>query len=1047
MSDDRTPKQRREELQKRADSAQESHRNGTLNGTPNGTPRGGPTERFEGHQDDEQTDENVFLFVPNLIGYLRIVLALASLYFMPLHPRRCSFLYSVSCLLDALDGVAARKFKQSTRFGAVLDMVTDRCTTTCLLVFLATAKPAYSIIFQGLISLDLASHYMHMYATLAMGGQGESHKNVRASRSWIMNKYYSNKTMLFVCCALNELFFIALYLLCFSSPRITPALLPSAGLDINGTTPTTPHQPTPSLLFPSPFSAAAMEMARANKMDSFVPWVLTLVSLPVMLLKQYINVEQLVKASQWLAEGDRKDRSKAIREGRLKKGEFYKGWQEVFRQRNWIDVLHSLHEQYGDVVRVGPNDLHFSAPAAYHDIYNNANRWDKEGRLYRSFGEDRSSFGFLTYMEAKSRKDVLAPLFSRRAISDLQHLIQKHADRLCDALAKENAAGKSSDMLFALRCFTLDTILSYCFAKDVHAMETEDFQAPIVVAMDASLASFIVFRHFETLRKVVFSLPGWLTRLTSPALAGLVDLQELLGAQVKEVVAHPESLKLASHPIIYHRLQDPELSKAAGGLPSPESLYEEAQALLFGGADSAGNTTMIGLYYVLSDTVIKDRLKAEICSVWPDIGARPPRLEELEKLPYLSAIVKESLRMAPGVPSPLPRAVPRTGATIGSHFVPPSTIVGMSPMFVHFSSSHFPRPYRFDPERWLQPDSVALDKWLVPFSRGPRACLGQNLGLCELYIAFANVVRSERAAKLAPVREVVERITIPTISRAFSFPLKRPIQAPWISSTLRYFSANSVLQSHPNDEPQPRDLSRTVSQIKDLLNLGGSQAAPNTPREAPATKYSASIEPRVFRYEQRSNPTDQWRRRNVLGTRKDESKVDIETRNGKAEIVLKDIHQARLLPPYQDFYRNERRFDTVGHRPMRSYVQILTTPTADSPGTTLVLHFDNKRYLIGSLAEGTQRACVQMGARLLKVSECFITGRTEWRNTGGLIGMILTLADAASSSAAASADDAKKRAQAKGKRLGVSHDKEKMKALEEEAKKDVANRKLTLFSG
>ena len=257
---------------------------------------------------------------------------------MPLHPRRCSFLYSVSCLLDALDGVAARKFKQSTRFGAVLDMVTDRCTTTCLLVFLATAKPAYSIIFQGLISLDLASHYMHMYATLAMGGQGESHKNVSSSRSWIMNKYYSNKvshaarrgwycantcsqTMLFVCCALNELFFIALYLLCFSSPRITPALLPSAGLDINGTTPTTPHQPTPSLLFPSPFSAAAMEMARANKMDSFVPWVLTLVSLPVMLLKQYINVEQLVKASQWLAEGDRKDRSKAIREGRLKKGE------------------------------------------------------------------------------------------------------------------------------------------------------------------------------------------------------------------------------------------------------------------------------------------------------------------------------------------------------------------------------------------------------------------------------------------------------------------------------------------------------------------------------------------------------------------------------------------------------------------------------------------------------------------------------------------------------------------------------------------------------
>ncbi|KAF2860214.1 phosphatidylinositol synthase [Piedraia hortae CBS 480.64] len=254
------------------------------------------------------TDENIFLFWPNLIGYARIILAIASLNFMPLHPRRCSFLYTVSCLLDALDGMAARHFEQSTRFGTVLDMVTDRCTTTCLLVFLAAGKPAYAIYFQGLICLDVASHWILMFATLAMGGQGQSHKNVASRASWIMKVYYSNKTVLFIVCALNELFFISLYLLCFSSPLITPALLPSAGLASDGTTPATPHQPEPSLFFPSPFSAAAMEMARANKMDSTVPWILTLASSPVMLLKQYINVEQLVRASMWLAEGDRRDR-------------------------------------------------------------------------------------------------------------------------------------------------------------------------------------------------------------------------------------------------------------------------------------------------------------------------------------------------------------------------------------------------------------------------------------------------------------------------------------------------------------------------------------------------------------------------------------------------------------------------------------------------------------------------------------------------------------------------------------------------------------------
>lgn len=114
---------------------------------------------------------------------------------MPLHPRTCSGLYSISCLLDALDGVAARYFQQSTRFGAVLDMVTDRCTTACLLVFLSSAWPRWALLFQGLISLDLASHYMHMYATLTMAGSGQSHKKVDQSRSRLLHLYYNNKVL------------------------------------------------------------------------------------------------------------------------------------------------------------------------------------------------------------------------------------------------------------------------------------------------------------------------------------------------------------------------------------------------------------------------------------------------------------------------------------------------------------------------------------------------------------------------------------------------------------------------------------------------------------------------------------------------------------------------------------------------------------------------------------------------------------------------------------------------------------------------------------
>ncbi|GAP85695.1 putative CDP-alcohol phosphatidyltransferase [Rosellinia necatrix] len=303
-----------------AAAADETPTKPTVNGDLNGD--GHARVAVASTMADAGPAENIFLFWPNLIGYFRIVLAIASLYYMPLHPRTCSLLYSISCLLDALDGYAARYFNQSTRFGAVLDMVTDRCTTSCLLVFLSSAFPRWAIVFQGLISLDFASHYLHMYATLAMGGSAESHKNVDKSRSWLLNLYYTNKTVLFVTCALNELFFIALYLLSFSSPLLSPQLLQTVG-ESKAAAIQSGAQVNSSIisqLFTNPYSAAALEMARANKMDSTWPWILAGVSAPVMIIKNVLNIVQLVKASKWLAEGDAQMR-KAAASAKTNKGE------------------------------------------------------------------------------------------------------------------------------------------------------------------------------------------------------------------------------------------------------------------------------------------------------------------------------------------------------------------------------------------------------------------------------------------------------------------------------------------------------------------------------------------------------------------------------------------------------------------------------------------------------------------------------------------------------------------------------------------------------
>ncbi|MCJ1249137.1 hypothetical protein MMC30_006360 [Trapelia coarctata] len=107
---------------------------------------------------------------------------------------------------------------------------------------------------------------------------------------------------------------------------------------------------------------------------------------------------------------------------------------------------------------------------------------------------------------------------------------------------------------------------------------------------------------------------------------------------------------------------------------------------------------------------------------------------------------------------------------------------------------------------------------------------------------------------------------------------------------------------------------------------------------------------------------------------------------------------------------------------MKSNIEFLSTPTADSAGTCLLLHFDNKRYIVGNAHEGLQRIMIQRGKKLNRITDIFLTGKTEWKNTGGLIGMILTLADSLHSAAAALKETARVAEEKKQLRQALSRD-------------------------
>ncbi len=111
----------------------------------------------------------VFLFIPNIIGYFRFVFLFAAIFVHSTYPITFIVCYAISQILDAFDGMAARKYNQCTKFGSVLDMVCDRASNAVILAILGNLYPTYCIIFFGDIVLDLVSHWYQMYASLLKG--------------------------------------------------------------------------------------------------------------------------------------------------------------------------------------------------------------------------------------------------------------------------------------------------------------------------------------------------------------------------------------------------------------------------------------------------------------------------------------------------------------------------------------------------------------------------------------------------------------------------------------------------------------------------------------------------------------------------------------------------------------------------------------------------------------------------------------------------------------------------------------------------------------
>jgi len=162
------------------------------------------------------TARDVLLFYPNIVGYVRVVFSLASFYYAPTDWRLSMAAYVLSFAGDLVDGKVARAFDQTSKFGGVLDMVTDRCTTAGLLFVLGVLYADHGFFFILLMVIDLSSHWIHVISVANEGHHKD--KFVLENRNLLLRLYYGVYPFFGYLCVGTEFFYVFLYVLAAAPP-------------------------------------------------------------------------------------------------------------------------------------------------------------------------------------------------------------------------------------------------------------------------------------------------------------------------------------------------------------------------------------------------------------------------------------------------------------------------------------------------------------------------------------------------------------------------------------------------------------------------------------------------------------------------------------------------------------------------------------------------------------------------------------------------------------------------------------------------------------
>ncbi|KAL4741810.1 cytochrome P450 [Aspergillus similis] len=401
-----------------------------------------------------------------------------------------------------------------------------------------------------------------------------------------------------------------------------------------------------------------------------------------------------------------------------------------------------LHRKYGSVVRIGPNALSISDPSMIRVIYSTRNPW-KKSEAYRPndvvLNGQRVSNLFNTQDEKWHNQNILPirHLWQMTKVLEYEPLIDETLNKFVDKLTARFGGGEVCPADEWIGYFAWDVTANFSFGRHYGFIDQEKDVDNLITDSTKGLIYFAPVSQIPWIDHLLDKNP--IIRIgPKPTLTGVLYAFRV----VAEYQAELNSNKVKPGNVDHTLDKYVQLKKTHPDMVNDVQIVNWLMLSILAGGDTSSATMRATVYYLAKNADAYKKLVAELTAANLTM---PAQWKDIRELPYLDAVIRESMRINPGIAMNFERVAPEGGYTLpDGRYIPAGTKVGISPAVTNRDYAIFGEDSDFfRPDRWLKRDGESDEEYQerhermhgtcdFVFGAGARVCMGRYLAMLEM---------------------------------------------------------------------------------------------------------------------------------------------------------------------------------------------------------------------------------------------------------------------------------------------------------------------------